>query len=178
LNNIRFGRPGASMEEVTAVCKKARCHEFIKDLEDGYNTLLGEGGFSLSGGERQRISIARAMLKDAPIVLLDEATASVDPDNERYIQDAISELVRNKTLLVIAHRLSTIKTADQILVIDKGRIIESGVHNDLISAGGLYHTLWTRRVMARSWQMSRADAAERHLNCNSRATRLQRKGGA
>ncbi|MEH0020158.1 MAG: ABC transporter ATP-binding protein [Desulfobacter sp.] len=167
LNNIRFGRPGATMDEVVAVCKKARCHAFISDLEEGYHTVVGEGGCTLSGGERQRISIARAMLKDAPIVLLDEATASVDPDNERHIQEAISELVKDKTLVVIAHRLSTIKTADHILVINKGGILESGKHEDLMALKGLYHGLWTRRVRARSWQMSRIDSDERSKFCKS-----------
>jgi ATP-binding cassette subfamily B protein len=154
LNNIRFARPRASLKEVEAVCKKARCHEFIMALENGYHTMVGEGGFTLSGGERQRISIARAMLKDAPVVILDEATACVDPDNERYIQQALNDLVRNKTLVVIAHRLSTIKAADQILVIDKGCIAESGTHDRLMAKSGLYHNLWTRRVRARSWQVS------------------------
>lgn len=161
LNNIRFGRPGASMAEVAAVCKKARCHGFISALKDGYHTMVGEGGFTLSGGERQRISIARAMLKDAPIVLLDEATASVDPDNERHIQEAVSELVKDKTLVVIAHRLSTIKSADQILVVDKGRILESGTHSRLMSDRGLYHMLWTRQARSGTWQMSGTDTGER-----------------
>ena len=149
------------MAEVAAVCKKARCHGFISALKDGYHTMVGEGGFTLSGGERQRISIARAMLKDAPIVLLDEATASVDPDNERHIQEAVSELVKDKTLVVIAHRLSTIKSADQILVVDKGRILESGTHSRLMSDRGLYHMLWTRQARSGTWQMSGTDAGER-----------------
>ncbi|MDC7124803.1 MAG: ABC transporter ATP-binding protein [Spirochaetales bacterium] len=154
LNNVRFGKPDASMEEVIDACKKARCHDFIMALEAGYETMVEEGGSSLSGGEKQRISIARAILKDAPIVLLDEATANVDPDNEKHIQDAISELVKDKTLLVIAHKLSTIREAEQILVIDDGRIIQQGVHEELVKQEGLYNTFWQRRTQARSWKIS------------------------
>ncbi|MBI9090217.1 MAG: ABC transporter ATP-binding protein [Desulfobacterium sp.] len=153
LNNIRLGKPEATMEEVIAVCKKARCHDFITALEKGYHTMVGEGGSTLSGGEKQRVSIARAMLKDAPIILLDEATASVDPDNERHLQEAISELVKQKTLVVIAHRLSTVRNADQILVMDHGRIVESGRHDQLVSNNGLYQDLWDRRIQAKSWKM-------------------------
>jgi ATP-binding cassette subfamily B protein len=151
-NNIRFGRPGASHEEITGAAIKARCHDFITALPQGYDTVIGEGGSTLSGGEKQRISIARAILKDAPIVLLDEATASVDPDNERFIQEAINELVRDKTLIIIAHRLSTIRRADQILVIDKGEIIERGTHDELAARGGQYQNLWQRRQNARGWK--------------------------
>lgn len=154
LNNIRMGKPSATVEEVMEAAKKARCHEFIMAYENGYETMIGEGGSTVSGGEKQRISIARAILKDAPIILLDEATASVDPDNEKYIQMAISELVKNKTLIVIAHKLSTIKNADQILVIDNGRIIQSGKHVDLVKEEGQYLEFWTRRVKARSWEIS------------------------
>ena len=118
LNNIRFGNPDADMEEVIRAAKEAQCHAFITALPDGYNTLVGEGGSSLSGGEKQRISIARAILKDAPIIILDEATASVDPENEHFIQEAISSLTNGKTIIVIAHRLATIEHADQILVVD------------------------------------------------------------
>lgn len=156
LNNIRFGNPDASMEEVMEVCKKARCHDFIMKLEYGYNTMVGEGGCTLSGGEKQRISIARAILKDAPIILLDEATASVDPDNEEHIQMAINELVKDKTLIVIAHRLSTIKNADQILVIDEGRIVQKGTHDELIETDGQYNDFWKRRMEARSWKINKA----------------------
>ncbi len=124
------------------------------ELEKGYDTIVGEGGSSLSGGEKQRISIARAILKDAPIILLDEATASVDPDNEKHIQMAINELVKDKTLIVIAHRLSTIKSADQIVVIDNGRIIQQGTHHELIEKQGAYHDFWQRRTRARSWKIS------------------------
>ncbi|MCR5002267.1 MAG: ABC transporter ATP-binding protein/permease [Lachnospiraceae bacterium] len=137
-NNIAIGRPDASREEVEEAAKKARCYDFIMRLPKGFDTMIGEGGASLSGGEQQRISIARCILKDAPIVILDEATASVDADNERAIQEAISELCRNKTLLVIAHRLKTIKDADQILVISGGEIIEKGTHDLLISNNGTY----------------------------------------
>ena len=144
------------MDEVIEACKKARCYDFIMELENGFDTIVEEGGSSLSGGEKQRISIARAMLKDAPIVLLDEATASVDPDNEKYIQQAISELVKDKTLIVIAHKLATIKNADQIIVLDEGKIIQKGVHNQLIEEQGIYSTLWKRRTRARSWKIQKA----------------------
>ncbi len=137
-NNIAMARPEASEEEVYEAARKARCYDFIMALPDGFGTVIGEGGASLSGGEKQRISIARCILKDAPIVILDEATASVDADNERAIQEAISELCRNKTLLVIAHRLKTIKDADQILVVSDGNIIERGSHAELIEKDGTY----------------------------------------
>jgi len=153
-NNIRFGKPDATFEEVVEAAKKARCHEFIINLEDGYDTVVGEGGGSLSGGEKQRISIARAILKDAPIILLDEATASVDPDNERHIQAAINELVHNKTLIVIAHRLSTIRSADQILVMDDGKLVQKGTHEQLIRETGPYSHLWEKRQTARSWKIA------------------------
>ncbi len=137
-NNIAIGRPDASREEVEEAAKKARCYDFIMQLPEGFDTVIGEGGASLSGGEKQRISIARCILKDSPIVILDEATASVDADNERAIQEAISELCKDKTLLVIAHRLKTIKDADRILVISGGEIIESGTHGSLMEAKGTY----------------------------------------
>ena len=137
-NNIAIGRPNATKEEVEEAAKKARCYDFIMQLPDGFDTVIGEGGASLSGGEKQRISIARCILKDSPIVILDEATASVDADNERAIQEAISELCKDKTLLVIAHRLKTIKDAEQILVISDGRIIEQGNHDSLMKANGTY----------------------------------------
>ncbi len=137
-NNIAMGRPSATREEVIAAAKKARCYELIRSLPEGFDTVIGEGGASLSGGEKQRISIARCILKDSPIVILDEATASVDADNERAIQEAISELCKNKTLLVIAHRLKTIKDADQILVVSDGRIIERGNHDKLMEEDGIY----------------------------------------
>ena len=137
-NNIAMGRPDATREEVVEAAKKARCYDLIRSLPEGFDTVIGEGGASLSGGEKQRISIARCILKDSPIVILDEATASVDADNERAIQEAISELCKNKTLLVIAHRLKTIKDADQILVVSDGRIIERGNHDKLMKEDGTY----------------------------------------
>ena len=137
-NNIAMGRPSATREEVIEAAKKARCYDLILSLPEGFDTVIGEGGASLSGGEKQRISIARCILKDSPIVILDEATASVDADNERAIQEAISELCKDKTLLVIAHRLKTIKDADQILVVSDGKIIERGNHDKLIEEDGIY----------------------------------------
>lgn len=141
-NNIRYGKPDASPTEIEAAAKKARAHEFILALPDGYDTVVGESGSHLSGGEKQRISIARAILKDAPIVLLDEATSSIDPDNEVYIQQAINELVRNKTLIVIAHRLSTVKDAEQIIVMDDGAITQRGTHGELMGREGQYRRYW------------------------------------
>ena len=123
------------------------------ELENGYDTVIGEGGSTLSGGEKQRVSIARAILKDAPIILLDEATASVDPDNEKYIQMAINELVKDKTLVVIAHRLSTIRSTDQILVIDEGKLVQNGTHNQLVEEKGEYNDSWQRRMKAKSWKI-------------------------
>ena len=137
-NNIIIGRPDATREEVIEAAKKARCYDLIMSFPEGFDTVIGEGGASLSGGEKQRLSIARCILKDSPIVILDEATASVDADNERAIQEAISELCKNKTLLVIAHRLKTIKDADQILVISDGKIIERGNHEKLMEKDGVY----------------------------------------
>ncbi len=137
-NNISIGRPDATREEIIEAAKKARCYDFIMNLPEGFDTVIGEGGASLSGGEQQRISIARCILKDSPIVILDEATSSIDADNERAIQEAISELCKDKTLLVIAHRLKTIKDADQILVISDGEIRERGTHEELLSIGGQY----------------------------------------
>ena len=137
-NNIAMGKENAIKEEVIEAAKKARCYDFIMALPDGFDTMIGEGGATLSGGEKQRISIARCILKDAPIVILDEATASVDVDNESYIQEAISELVKNKTLLVIAHRLNTIRDADNIIVIKEGSIAEQGNHDKLMSLNGIY----------------------------------------
>jgi len=137
-HNIAMGRPSATREEVIEAAKKARCYDLIRSLPEGFDTVIGEGGASLSGGEKQRVSIARCILKDSPIVILDEATASVDADNERAIQEAISELCKDKTLLVIAHRLKTIKDADQILVVSDGKIIERGAHDKLMEEGGTY----------------------------------------
>ena len=153
-NNIKFGCPDATHEQVVEAAKKACCHDFISALPQGYDTVSGEGGSTLSGGEKQRISIARAMLKDAPIILLDEATASVDPENEVHLQQAISALVKNKTLIVIAHRLSTIRDADQILVVDNGKIVEKGVHAELIQQKGIYQKFWNIRQKARNWKLA------------------------
>lgn len=153
-NNIKFGCPDATHEQVVEAAKKACCHDFISALPQGYDTVIGEGGSTLSGGEKQRISIARAMLKDAPIILLDEATASVDPENEVHLQQAISALVKNKTLIVIAHRLSTIRDADQILVVDNGKIVEKGVHAELIQQKGFYQKFWNIRQKARNWKLA------------------------
>ncbi len=150
-NNIAMGRPDATKEEVIEAAKKARCYDFIMALPDGFDTVVGEGGASLSGGEKQRISIARCILKDAPIVILDEATANVDVDNESYIQEAITELCRGKTLLVIAHRLNTIRNADQILVIADGRLAESGDHESLMNKGGIYRDFVNMRSTAIGW---------------------------
>ena len=136
-----MGKESATKEEVIEAAQKARCYDFIMALPDGFDTMIGEGGATLSGGEKQRISIARCILKDAPIVILDEATASVDVDNESYIQEAISELVKNKTLLVIAHRLNTIRDADNIVVIKEGNIAEQGTHNELIALNGIYKNM-------------------------------------
>ena len=152
-NNIVFGKKDASKQEVEDACKKARCHDFIMALENGYDTVLAEGGNTLSGGEKQRISIARAILKDAPIVLLDEATASIDPENEAFIQQAINELVKSKTLIVIAHKLSSIKFANQILVIDDGNIVESGTHDQLLLNDKEYAKLWKLRQKSQSWEI-------------------------
>lgn len=150
-NNISMGRPAASREEVMEAAKKARCYDFIMALPEGFDTVVGEGGASLSGGEQQRISIARCILKDAPIVILDEATASVDADNESYIQQAISELCKGKTLLVIAHRLNTIRHADEILVIADGGIVQQGSHDALMGEDGIYKQFVTARENSRGW---------------------------
>ena len=153
LNNIRFGKPDAGLEEVRAAAKKARCDDFIMALPQGYDTLVGEGGATLSGGERQRISIARAILKDAPIVILDEATANVDPENESRLQEAIAEMTKNKTIIMIAHRLKTVRRADQILVLDNGRITQRGTHDELMKKGGLYADFVGMRETAVGWKI-------------------------
>ena len=152
-NNIRFGKPEASQEEVIEAAKKAACHDFILSLPDGYNTKIGEGGASLSGGERQRISIARAIIKDAPIIILDEATANVDPENEEALMQAIQALTRDKTIIMIAHRLKTVEHADQILVLDQGRIVEQGKHQDLLAKQGIYSKFIQERKTAASWRI-------------------------
>jgi len=155
-NNIAMGRPTATQEEVIEAAKKARCYDFIMSLPEGFDTVIGEGGASLSGGEKQRISIARCILKDSPIVILDEATANVDADNESYIQEAISELVKGKTLIVIAHRLNTIQSADQILVIDQGRIVQQGTHEELLQEEGIYKQFVSLRQIKRMLDLKSA----------------------
>ena len=153
-NNIRFGRPEASKEEVIEAAKKASCHDFIMSLPDGYETVIGEGGATLSGGEKQRIAIARAIMKDAPIIVLDEATANVDPENEKELTEAIENLTREKTIIMIAHRLKTVRNADQILVVDKGRIVQKGKHNELMKQDGIYRNFVSGRKQAVSWKIS------------------------
>lgn len=151
-NNIRVGCETASQEEIEAAARKAQCHEFITAMPNGYDTLVGEGGSTLSGGEKQRISIARAILKDAPIVLLDEATASLDPENELHIQEAINDLVKEKTVVIIAHRLGTVVNADNIVVIDQGRIVQQGKHQALLEEGGIYYNLWQEQQRVKRWK--------------------------
>ena len=153
-NNIKFGRPQATHPEVMEAARKACCADFIEDLPDGYDTVIGEGGASLSGGEKQRISIARAMLKDAPIVILDEATANVDPENEDRLQKAIEELTRDKTIIMIAHRLKTVRNADLILVVDEGRIVQKGNHGELIGQEGIYADFVLGRKEAIGWKLN------------------------
>ena len=152
-NNIKFGKPNATHAEVVEAAKRARCHDFIEALPQGYETMIGEAGSTLSGGEKQRISIARAILKDAPIVILDEATSSVDPENEKALLDAIFELTKNKTLISIAHRLSTVRTADQIIVIDQGHIVQKGTHKELAEKEGIYRTFLKCREKSISWKL-------------------------
>ena len=152
-NNIRFGQPDAPMKQVIAAAKKACCHDFISALPNGYDTVIGEAGASLSGGEKQRISIARAIMKDAPIIILDEATANVDPENERDLMAAVSELTKEKTVIMIAHRLKTVRDADQIVVIDNGKIAEQGKHKTLAKSGGIYARFIDSRKQAVSWKI-------------------------
>ena len=153
-NNIRFGKPEASMDEVIAAAKKARCHDFIMSLPDGYDTVVAEGGATLSGGEKQRIAIARAIMKDAPIIILDEATANVDPENEKELTEAIENLTNEKTIIMIAHRLKTVRHADQIVVIDKGRIVQQGKHEELMRQDGIYRNFVSGRKKAVSWKIA------------------------
>ena len=152
-NNIKFGKSDATEDEIIEAAKKACCHDFIMALPEGYDTMIGEGGSSLSGGEKQRISIARAILKNAPIILLDEATASIDPENEHLIQQAISELIQGKTIVTIAHRLATIENADQILVVDHGKIVQKGTHDQLIQQKGIYRSFINIRERAEGWSI-------------------------
>lgn len=152
-NNIRFGQPEAPMEQVIEAAKKACCHDFIMQLPEGYDTVIGEGGASLSGGEKQRISIARAIMKDAPVIILDEATANVDPENEKELVEAIEALTKEKTILMIAHRLKTVRNADQILVVDKGRIVQKGTHGELMEEEGIYKRFVNARELAVGWKL-------------------------
>ncbi|MDO4334174.1 MAG: ABC transporter ATP-binding protein [Eubacteriales bacterium] len=152
-NNIRFGRPEAGMEEVIAAAKKARCHDFITALPEGYDTVIGEGGATISGGERQRIAIARAIMKDAPVIILDEATANVDPENEKDLMEAIGELTHDKTVIMIAHRLKTVRNADCIFVVDGGKIVQQGSHDELIGQDGIYRRFVVERRQAAGWKV-------------------------
>ena len=152
-NNIRFGQPDAPMEKVIDAAKKACCHDFIMNLPDGYDTVIGEGGASLSGGEKQRISIARAIMKDAPIIVLDEATANVDPENEAELMNAVDALTKEKTIIMIAHRLKTVRNADQILVIEHGNIAQHGTHDELMKQNGIYRSFIESRRVAASWRL-------------------------
>ena len=152
-NNIRFGQPGAPMEDVIAAAKKACCHDFISSLPQGYDTVVGEGGASLSGGEKQRISIARAMMKNAPVIFLDEATANVDPENENELMHAIQALTAEKTVIMIAHRLKTVERADQIIVVDHGKIVQHGTHTQLLEQDGIYRNFIGERREAASWKV-------------------------
>ena len=153
-NNIRYGKEDATQEEIEMSAKLANCYDFIMQLPEGFDTMIGEGGSTLSGGEKQRISIARAMLKGAPVVLLDEATSSLDPENEAQIQQAISRLVQGRTVIVIAHRLKTIASADRILVLDQGRIVEEGNHKQLLDLNGLYAKLWNLQMSTEGWKIN------------------------
>ena len=153
MDNIRLGRQGASDEEVIAAVKACGCHEFIMSLENGYQTVCGEGGATLSGGERQRISIARAIMKDAPIIILDEATANVDPENEKELMEAVDELTHDKTVILIAHRLKTVRNADRIFVVDHGRIVQQGTHDQLVAVDGLYRRFVVERRQAAGWKV-------------------------
>lgn len=152
-NNIKFGRPEATHEEVVEAAKEACCHDFISKLPDGYNTLIGEGGATLSGGEKQRISIARAIMKDSPIIILDEATANVDPENEKELTLAVDALTKEKTIIMIAHRLKTVRHADQIIVVDQGRIAQKGTHEELMKQDGIYRRFVDSRELAVSWKI-------------------------
>ena len=152
-NNIRFGKPDATLEEVKAAAEKARCYDFIMSKPDGFDTVIGEGGATLSGGERQRISIARAIMKDAPIIILDEATANVDPENEKELMEAVSELTHDKTVIMIAHRLKTVRNADCIFVVDHGEIVQQGTPDELMAVDGLYRRFVVERKQAAGWKV-------------------------
>ena len=152
-NNIRIGKENATEEEVYAAAKLAACDEFIERLPEGYQTVIGENGRTLSGGERQRLSIARAFLKNAPVILLDESTASIDPENETKIQQAIGRLIKNKTVLIIAHKLRTVSGCDKIVVLDNGTVSEEGTHEQLMEKNGLYHRLYTLQNESLVWKV-------------------------
>lgn len=153
-NNIAFGRENATREEIVTAAKKACCHDFIMSLPDGYDTVIGEGGASISGGEKQRISIARAIMKNAPIIILDEATANVDPENEKELVEAIDALTKKKTIIMIAHRLKTVRNADQIVVVDSGKIAQLGTHTQLMQEGGIYKNFVNARQQAAGWKIN------------------------
>lgn len=155
MNNIRLGSPNATDEQVITAAKAAYCDEFVREMPDGYQTVLGENGSTLSGGERQRISIARALLKNAPIILLDEATASLDPENEVLVQKAIAKLVEDKTVIMIAHRLRSVVGADQIFVLDDGKLVESGTHSELMEKKGLYQRLYHIQQESLGWAVQK-----------------------
>ena len=152
-NNIRFGRPDATLDEVKDAAKKARCYDFIMALPNGFDTVIGEGGATLSGGEKQRISIARAIMKDAPIIILDEATANVDPENEKELMEAVSQLTHDKTVIMIAHRLKTVRSADCIFVVDHGQIVQQGTHEELVVQDGIYRRFVVERKQAAGWKV-------------------------
>ena len=153
LNNIKLGREDASLEEVYQAAERSGCTDFIMQSEKGYDTVIGEAGLRLSGGEKQRISIARAFLKNAPIVLLDEVTANVDAENEAKIQAALQELLKDKTVIMIAHKLTNLRNAGQILVIENGHIAQCGTHEELVAKDGLYRRLWNIQYQAERWKM-------------------------
>ena len=154
LDNIRMGNQNATEAQVIKAAKAAQCHDFISKLPEGYHTIVGTKGIHLSGGERQRIAIARAIIKDSPIIVLDEATAFSDPENEYFIQKAFEELMQGKTVIIIAHRLSTIRNAHKIIVMEKGRLIEEGRHDQLVAAGGRYAQMWNHYIEAVDWKIS------------------------
>lgn len=164
MDNIRMGNQNATDEQVIAAAKAAQCHDFIMKLPNGYQTVIGTRGVHLSGGERQRVAIARAIVKDAPIVVLDEATAFADPENEHLIQKAFERLMKNKTVVMIAHRLSTICSANNILVVDGGRVIEQGTHDELLQKGGKYHAMWSTYTETASWNMAKTKTKEAHAH--------------
>jgi ABC-type multidrug transport system fused ATPase/permease subunit len=161
--NIKIGNPSASEEQIVEAATAAYAHEFVKELPRGYDTIIGERGVRLSGGQKQRISIARALLRDAPVLILDEATSSVDPEAEHVIQKALARLVAERTVLVIAHRLSTIRQASEIIVLDKGRVVQRGRHDDLVDAPGLYANLYRAQQVARRWDVATSQRAEEEL---------------